>query len=255
MKIALAQLDIEWESKAANLRKAESFIRKASQKSCDIVVFPEMFSTGFSMNIPSVAEDAGGEAALALSSMAKEYSLNIIAGISFKELTEKKARNSAIICDRQGRLIARFTKLHPFSYVKEDEYYLPGSNVVTFRIEGIQASVFICYDLRFPEVFRMVAKEVQVVFVIANWPTARKNHWETLLKARAIENQCFVIGVNRTGEDGNGLRYAGASHIFDPTGNSICSGGEKEELLIGEIDPDEVVKVRSEFPFLKDMRF
>ncbi len=116
------------------------------------------------------------------------------------------------------------------------------------------SSIFICYDLRFPEVFRNVAKEVHAIFVIANWPAIRKEHWETLLKARAIENQCFVIGVNRTGKDGNGIYYSGASHIFDPSGNDICSDSESDEFLIGKFNPEEVIKIRSKFPFLNDMR-
>jgi predicted amidohydrolase len=107
--------------------------------------------------------------------------------------------------------------------------------------------------LRFPEVFRKVAKKVQAIFVLANWPSTRMEHWDSLLKARAIENQCFVIGVNRTGRDGNGIDYSGKSKIFGPLGNEICSGSEKEELLIGEIFPHEVIEIRKKFPFLNSM--
>jgi predicted amidohydrolase len=170
-----------------------------------------------------------------------------------KEHDKEKGRNIAVVYDRRGIRIAAYTKIHPFSFSGEDKYYIAGNDTVIFDIDGIPSSIFICYDLRFPEVFRKVAKNVQAIFVIANWPSSRKDHWEILLKARAIENQCFVIGVNRTGTDGNG-HYSGASHIFDPSGNGILFGNDKEEFLSGEINPSEVVEVRSKFPFLKDMR-
>jgi len=254
MKIALVQLDIEWESKKANLENAQIFIEKAAHEKCDLVVFPEMFNTGFSMNIESIAEDEDGTTASFLSGMAERYDINLIAGFPAKSLDGRKGRNLAIAYNRNGELIARYAKMHPFSYEKEDQYYIAGDNTVIFNIDGMPSSVFICYDLRFPEVFRSVAREVQAIFVIANWPAARKEHWETLLKARAIENQCFVIGVNRTGKDGNGFYYAGDSCIFDPSGHKICSGGEKDEFLIGEFNPHDVIEIRSNFPFLKDMQ-
>lgn len=255
MKIALVQLNIVWESKKANIEKAEYFIKQAVLDKCDLVVFPEMFSTGFSMNISIVAEEGYGETASALSGLAKQYGINLIAGFAIKAPVEEKARNMAFAYDRKGMLIATYTKMHPFSFADEDKYYVGGSGTVTFEIEGMSSSIFICYDLRFPEVFRSVAREVQAMFVIANWPTARKEHWETLLKARAIENQCFVIGVNRTGTGGNGINYPGASHIFSPSGDSICNGNEIDEYMTCLINPDEVLEIRSKFPFLKDMRY
>jgi omega-amidase len=255
MKIGLIQLNIKWESKRENYDNAELYAKKACDEGCDIVVFPEMFNTGFSMNVPTIAEDADGETAEVLSRMAKQYNVNIIAGYAAKGFDGKKARNLAVAYNRKGSLIAKFTKLHPFSFAKEEQHYIAGDAIVTFSIEGMKSSIFICYDLRFPEVFRSISKDVQTIFVIANWPTSRKQHWETLLKARAIENQCFVIGVNRIGTDGKGINYSGGSHIFDPIGNDICSGGENEEFIIGKFDPDEVTNIRSKYPFLKDMRF
>lgn len=254
MKIALIQMDIAWESKKANYTKADNFFKKAARESCDLIVFPEMFSTGFSMNISAVAEDEKGETSQVLSELAKKYGLNVIAGIAAKTRGRKKARNLAIAINRKGAVIATYAKMHPFSLAKEDKYFSSGNARIIFQIEKVFASVFICYDLRFPEIFRDIAKSVQAIFVLANWPDSRKDHWETLLKARAIENQCFVIGVNRTGKDGNGIRYPGASHIYDPMGNDICSGGPKEQFISCVIDPETVSKVRSQFPFLEDMR-
>ena len=254
MKIALIQMDVAWESRKANYAKAGNFFRKAARQACDIIVFPEMFSTGFSMNIPAVAEDERGETSQVLCELAKKYGLNVIAGFAAKTRGRKKARNLAIAINRKGAVIATYAKMHPFSLAKEDKYFSSGNTRIIFQIEEIFASVFICYDLRFPEIFRDIARSVQVIFVLANWPSSRKDQWETLLKARAIENQCFVIGVNRTGKDGNGIRYPGASHAFDPMGNDICSGGPKEQFITCVIDPDAVSKVRSQFPFLEDMR-
>lgn len=254
MKIALIQMDTVWENKKANYAKAERFFKKAARESCDIIVFPEMFNTGFSMDIPAISENENGETSRVLSGLAKKYNLNVIAGFAAKDRRQKKAKNLAVVFDRNGSITAKYTKIHPFSFAKEDKYFSAGNTRVVFQIEGVPASVFICYDLRFPEIFRDVARGVQMVFVLANWPSARKDHWETLLKARAIENQCFVIGVNRTGKDGNGIRYQGASHIFDPLGKDICSGGPREQFIACEIDPETVAKVRSQFPFLEDMR-
>jgi len=254
MKIALIQMDIEWESKQENYKNAERFIKLASDEGCDIIVFPEMFNTGFSMNVASIAEDEHGETSSALSRMAKKYNINIIAGYVVKVLGEKKGKNIAVAYNRAGQSIAKYAKLHPFSFAGEDQYYIPGRDTVLFDIEGIKASIFICYDLRFPEVFRRVARDVQVIFVLANWPSERKEHWLALLKARAIENQCFIIGVNRIGEDGNGILYPGLSVIFGPAGNELCRGGNNVEFMVCEINAQETLKVRAKFPFLQDMR-
>jgi len=254
MKIALIQLNIAFEAKQTNYERTESFIKKAAQETCDIAVLPEVFNTGFSKNISATAEDENGETASILSNMAKIYHINLIAGFTEKAIGSEKAKNIAAVYNREGVLITKYTKIHPFSFTREDHYYISGDRLVTFDIEGVPSGIFICYDLRFPEIFRSIAKNVHAIFIIANWPTSRKEHWETLLKARAIENQCFVIGVNRTGTDHQAIHFPGASHIFDPFGKCICSGDETEELVIAEIDPNEVMRVRKKFPFLQDMR-
>lgn len=255
MKIALIQLNIAWESKKVNLNRAKSFIERAAEERCDVIVFPEMFNTGFSMDISKIAEDKNGETFKILSKAAKKNSIYVIAGFPIKLSNEEKGRNIAVVFDRKGNVIAQYTKMHPFSLLKEDQYYLAGNNPVIFNIDKTPCSIFICYDLRFPEIFRKVAKNVEVIFVIANWPSSRKNHWDALLKARAIENQCFVIGVNRTGTDGNGIKYHGSSLVYDPFGRKICSGNSKNEFLICELNPLETLLIRTNFPFLRDMRY
>jgi predicted amidohydrolase len=254
MKIALIQLNITAEAKQTNYERAESFIKKAAQEACDVAVLPELFSTGFPKNIVAIADEEEGETASVLSKLAKGYNMNLIAGFTEKAIGSEKAKNVAAVYNREGGLIAKYTKIHPFSFTKEDRYFTSGDRLVTFEVEGIPSGIFICYDLRFPEIFRSIAKDVHLIFIIANWPTARKEHWETLLKARAIENQCFVIGVNRTGTDHQGLHFPGASHIFDPFGEDICIGDETAELVMAKIDVAQVIKVRSDFPFLQDMR-
>ena len=213
-----------------------------------------MFNTGFSMNIPAVAEEEGGETSRILSASAKKYGLNVLAGLAVRPHGRTKAVNLAIAFDRSGAIVARYAKTHPFSFAKEDRHFSRGNTLVIFPLEGVPVSVFICYDLRVPEIFREVAREVQAVFVLANWPASRKDHWEALLMARAIENQCFVIGVNRIGKDGNGISYPGASHVFDPLGRDLCAGGPREQFLTCDIDPEVTTRVRAQFPFLRDMR-
>lgn len=254
MKVALIQLDSVWESKKENFEKASFFAEKAAKEKCDVIILPELFATGFSMNLEVVAEHGYGESASFLSSLARRNAINLIAGLAMKAPGEERARNMAVVFDRKGRPDATYTKMHSFPMSDEPLKFIEGTGTVVFNIDTMPASVFICYDLRFPELFREVAARVQAIFVIANWPSGRKDHWETLLKARAIENQCFVIGVNRTGTDGNAIVYPGCSAIFDPSGNVVCSGNDAEEFVSGEFDPPEADRVRAAFPFLAGMK-
>lgn len=250
MKLALIQLDIAWQDRDKNHQRALDFIKRAAELDCHVIIFPEMFTTGFSMDTSKI--DDGSSTDSLLSEAAERYGIYIIAGLPVKE--NNIARNIARVYARTGKIIAQYTKIHPFSYMGEDLYFTAGNETVIFDINGIPSTVFICYDLRFPEIFRKVAWDVHLIFVIANWPSSRVEHWKTLLRARAIENQCFVTGVNRTGRDGNGIHYPGCSCVYDPSGNILLMGDDREELLTVEIDPSEVQTVRKEFPFLRDMK-
>jgi len=249
----MIQLNAAWHAKAKNYKKVENLVREAASHKCGIVVLPEMFNTGFSMDIDRIGEELLGETSQFLRRVAAEYQTAIVGGYPVFG-TEGKGRNTAIVVDETGNVIATYYKMYAFAYAKEHINYDSGQSPVVFNIKGMSASVFICYDLRFPEVFRRVARSVNCIFVIANWPSKRIAHWNTLLKARAIENQCFVIGVNRIGVDGNNLSYPGNSHAFSPSGINLCSGNSRDELVIADIDLSEVDKVRHEFPFLSDMR-
>jgi predicted amidohydrolase len=253
MRVALIQLDTAWEHKPANLKRAEELIANAAEQGCDLAVLPEMFSTGFSMNVKDIAEDEDGPTASFLSGAAKKHSINIIGGFSAKG-TDAKGRNVAHAYGREGELLASYAKMHPFCLAGEDKHYEAGDSPVVFELDGTPSSMFICYDLRFPEAMRAIARKVKVLFFIANWPAERAEHWSALLRARAIENQCFVVGANRIGTDPNGLEYSGGSAIYGPEGRKICSASATCQIHVCEFDPAGADAVRSELPFLDDMR-
>lgn len=250
MRISLIELNIEWEAKVSNYERVSSLLEIAASNKCDVAVLPEMFNTGFSMNIDHIGEEINGSADAFLSKSAKRYNMNIIAGFPVKDKKEHKGKNIAAIYTRSGERIAEYAKIHPFTPLKEHIYYSSGSKTVVFPIDGIPSSVFLCFDLRFPEIFRKVARDVYIIFVLANWPSSREDHWRTLLKARAIENQCFVVGVNRKGIDGNNIHYSGGSGIFNPMGEEIELKSMAGDLLIGKIEPEVVINIRSRYPFL-----
>ena len=159
-----------------------------------------------------------------------------------------------MVIDPQGETIANYCKLHPFSQGKEDQYYEPGNEIVTFSWQGFTVAPFVCYDLRFPEIFRTAVRRGANLFcVIANWPEARIQHWVTLLQARAIENQAYVVGVNRVGNDPT-LRYPGRSLVVDPMGEIIADAGDREGVTFADVQIDRVTTTREKLPFLKDMR-
>lgn len=252
MKIGLVQIDTIWHSVDKNLRKAEEFIRLSVMEGCDVVVFPEMFTTGFSMET-DIAVRNNDITGPFLSEMSKRCRIYIIAGYVTRGTSNQMGRNVACIYDRKGHCIATYTKIKTFTVVKEERSYEKGSSPVIFNIDNTPSSVFICYDLRFPEIFRKVARDVKVIFVIANWPSTRREHWKALLRARAIENQCFIAGVNRTGVDGNNIHYSGESSVYDPWGDVVLSSGGEERILIASIDTSKVDKIRKDFPFLEDI--
>jgi predicted amidohydrolase len=254
MKLALLQMDIKWEDVNANLARAGGLIKDAAVKGADVAVLPEMFTTGFTMNLGAVEKGDEGGTHKALSSHAAEHEINIVAGYSAIYPGGEKGRNLAAAYGRDGKRIALYQKMHPFSLAEEDRHYAAGEGPVVFALNGSPSSVFICYDLRFPEAMRRVAPDVSLIFVLANWPSARAGHWEALLKARAIENQCFLAGVNRVGTDGNGVAHGGGSVVFGPAGETVSRGGDREEVVLCDIDPGEAARVRAELPFLKDMR-
>jgi len=253
MKVGLLQIDIAWENKAANFNKVESFAKKAKEQEVDLIVLPELFSTGFTLNSKPLAEELSGETPSFLSKLSKDYNISVLG--SFIEKTEAKPKNSAILFNENGSLIYHYSKIHLFSYDDEDKHYSPGMDISTFELHQQKLSAVICYDLRFPEIFReLVDKGVKCVFVIASWPVERVEHWDFLLKARAVDNQIFIAGVNRVGESPRDS-YPGHSAVVDPFARVIASAQDNEEdIIICDIDFSLVDKIREEFPILNDRR-
>lgn len=251
MRIGLVQYSPEWENPENNIIKIEEMIKSSGIKA-DLLVFPELTLTGFTMNSKKFAEDLAGIATHYFMHLSQRMETNIFAGVI--EKSEEGIFNSLVHFNPDGLLIARYRKIHPFGYAAEDQNYRAGDEIVITKIDNRKFGLSICYDLRFPELYRNYAKErVDVMVNIANWPVARIEHWRTLLKARAIENQCFMIGVNRVGSDPH-LQYNGYSSIFDPLGNEIISKCDEENIFSVEINFDMVKETREKLPFLDDMR-
>ena len=252
IRVGALQHDIVWEDSAATCDRLSPWIATAAKAGCRLVVLSEMFGCGFSMNTNRVAEPAGGPSTRFLIDQARLHRL-WIAG-SVPELAEGAERpsNSLLLVGPEGE-IHRYRKIHPFSHAGEHEHYQAGTEFLTVDLEGLRCTFFVCYDLRFADEFWATAQDTDAYVVVANWPEARRQHWQTLLRARAIENQAYVVGVNRVGE-GNGLRYQGDSAILDPMGEALASAAGQETLLLANLDPAEVLRVRKKLPFLADRR-
>ena len=240
MKVALVQLDLAWEDVAENHRRARRRLEEAGAKGARLALLPEMFSTGFSMDADRIAQPAGGPSETFLRETALELGLCILASVP--EAATPRPRNMAILAGPDGSG-ATYAKIHPFTFGGEDRVYAGGERVVTAAVD----------DLRFPEPFRLAAEETDLFAVVANWPNARREHWRTLLRARAIENLCYVAGVNRVGE-GGGLRYAGDSALISPWGEVLVEGEASEAVLVADVEPAAVREARAKFPALSDRR-
>ncbi len=249
MKIALAQTHIEWEAKMTNIAKAEKIISNQARDGVSMILFPEMSFTGFSMNTTHTGEIELNTLS-AIKAMAKKNKVSV--GFGWVKKTEGKCQNVYTILNDEGEVISSYAKIHPFSYSGEDKYFVGGEKVVTYDVGGVPFSSFICYDLRFPEVFRAIADFVHAVIVPANWPAKRAEQWKTLLRARAIENQVYVFAVNCVGDMG-GQYYSGDSCVINPDGKILQMLSNQEGVLSFEFE-DDVEKYRNEFPVLKDRK-
>jgi len=250
MKIGLIQLDLAWEDVAENHRRARRRLEEAKSRGAGLALLPEMFSTGFSMDSARIAQPEGGPSETFLRTASRELSMWILASVP--EAGEPRPRNMALLAAPDGSVL-RYAKIHPFTFGGEDRVYTGGDRVVTARVGELSVTPFVCYDLRFPEPFRLAAPETDLFAVVANWPDARREAWRTLLRARAIENLCFVAGVNRAG-DGGGLRYAGDSALISPWGEVLAEAGPGEAVLVADADPAAVRDARAKFPALADRR-
>jgi predicted amidohydrolase len=242
MRVAAVQHDIVWEDREATLSRL-------ALPDADLVVLPEMFAVGFTMS-RDVAEAPDGPTTEWLVARAAAHDAFVGGSIPVVLDGADRPSNVFTLAAPDGT-VHRYAKRHPFSYAGEDAHYAPGASHMTVDVRGFRTTLTVCYDLRFVESYWPVADQTDLYLVVASWPTPRREHWKTLLRARAIENQAYVVGVNRVGS-GGGLEYAGDSCIVDPLGEVLASASAIETVLTADIDPAVVAKVRADLPFMPD---
>lgn len=252
MKVAAVQHDIVWEDAVATQRALEPQIAGAAAAGARLIVLTEMFATGFTMAPDRVGEPPEGPSHAFLVDQAAATGTWICGSIPTTDPTKLRPTNRLVLAAPDGGTFI-YDKIHPFTYGGEDEHYVGGTEFLTVDIEGLRTSFFVCYDLRFGDDWWQRAPLTDCYVVPANWPAVRRHHWQSLLVARAIENQAYVVGVNRVGEGGN-LAYVGDSRIVDPLGEILASGAGTEALLVAEVDPAHVASVRERFRFGRDRR-
>jgi omega-amidase len=253
MKIALSTLDQAWENKQENLIACTKLAEKAHENDVELLIFPEMTLTGFSLNTLDIAEESESSNSLhRFADIAKNHKMGVVAGLILK--TNNEFQNCAVAFNRNGRQLCQYAKIHPFSITGENQYISGGTKLSVFKFENIRFGLTICYDLRFPLLWTALADKCDCIINIANWPAKRIEHWYVLLQARAIENQVYIIGINRIGTDGNGLQYTESSRAYGPDGTMLSSVVVDESLSIIEIEQSMVEKYQQEFPIRKDRR-
>lgn len=251
IQISIVQCDIVWENITANLEHIEKMIVQQGIKK-SIVFLPEMFNTGFSMQPEPLAETMNGTTISWMKSLSKSQQLIICGSIIIKE--NDNFFNRLLWVQPNGE-IAFYDKRHLFAFAKEDEHYTPGERKLLVQVNNWKLQLNICYDLRFPVWSRQNNDsnlQYDVLVYVANWPEKRAYAWQQLLIARAIENQSYVIGVNRVGTDGNGIYYNGCSALIDPSGKVLWELKDQEGIGTFQLQYDDIESFRSQFPFLKD---
>jgi predicted amidohydrolase len=251
MKIAAIQHDIVWEEPEQTRARLRPMIADAAAEGARMIVVSEMYATGFSMRPERVAEDEGGPNEQFLAESAATHDAYLVGSIAQRG-ADGRYRNNAILARPDGSVV-RYAKIHPFSFAGEHERYAAGERHCTVDVDDLRVSLFVCYDLRFGDEFWALARDTDVYVVPANWPQPRHEHWRALLRARAIENQAYVVGVNRVGF-AKDLPHDGGSAVIDPLGVALVEGGRDEAVLCAEVQAATVRDVRARFPFLADRR-
>jgi predicted amidohydrolase len=247
LKVALLQTELVWENPNANLEMLSSKLESLADK-VDLVALPEMFTTGFTMNAAGVAEEVSGPSIRKLLAFSENAGLAICGSLVVVE--EGKYYNRFFWIER-GKLVSTYDKRHLFRMAEEHHIFSPGLSDKRINFKGWHIMPRVCYDLRFPVWSR--SNEVDLQIYVANWPAPRVAAWDKLLMARAIENQCYVIGVNRIGEDGKGIPYVGHSIVIDPKGNALTlENEERAGWIYASLDLDELNEFREKFPLALD---
>jgi predicted amidohydrolase len=257
LRVAAVQHDIAWGDRDANFERLAPKVAGAVASGAGLVLLTETFSTGFGFDDPDfVTEPEGGASSEFLAAQAAEHGVWV--GGSCPEVREDnepgdlRPSNSFVLAGPDGTQ-HRYRKIHPFSHADEQKYVRAGDELITVDVAGFRMSMFVCYDLRFADEFWQLAEGTDVYLVPANWPAKRREHWMALLRARAIENQAYVVGVNRVGE-GSGLAYSGDSQIIDPLGQVLASASQTETVLLADLSTGTVESTRTHFAFLPDRR-
>jgi len=252
MIVAGVQHDIVWEDPRANFARLAPMITRAADHGARLVVCTEMYSTGFSMHTDRTAEPPKGPSAQFLADQAVAQNVWVCGSMPEQPAGIDRPYNQLVLAGPGGEL-HRYAKIHPFTYAREHERFAPGDARVTVDVDGVAVTLFVCYDLRFADEFWQVAPSTDVYLVPANWPSARRSHWQALLQARAIENQAYVVASNRVGEGGD-LTYAGDSRIIDPSGEVLAAAAHTETIVLADVSAACVAETRSRFPFQADRR-
>jgi len=252
MNVLALQLDIVWHDPAANIEKVRRLLERAHVPEGAMLVLPEMFATGFSMDVEQTSGSSISITNEFLSALSRDRKVCVVAGVVSRQQNGKPVNEEAVYFP-DGKIL-RYQKIHPFTPGGESANYAAGQQLLLFDWQGLKVAPFVCYDLRFPEVFRAAThRGAQVLIDIANWPVARQEHWTTLLRARAIENQAYMIGVNRCGKDPS-FSYAGGSQIIGPRGGIIADAGPREGIITASLCLDALNEYRRDLPFLADLR-
>jgi len=248
LRVTIIQAALFWEDTDANLAAFDAKIDKIRDET-DLIVLPEMFTTGFSMAAEKLAQDMKGESVEWLKKIARNKQADITGSIIIRE--NGKYFNRLLWAKPDGTLL-NYDKRHLFRLTGEEKVYSAGDKNITVELKGWRIRPFICYDLRFPCWTRNFNKYYDIALFIANWPEKRSYHWKTLLLARAIENQCYVIGLNRVGEDGNGYDHSGDSSVIDPSGNIIFQNQDEESVYTASLSYPVLQEYRKSFPAWMD---
>ncbi|MGB8957323.1 MAG: carbon-nitrogen family hydrolase [Tumebacillaceae bacterium] len=254
MRLSLLQMDIAFGDPATNRARARKQIEQAAAAGTDLIILPEMWNTGYSLeNIRDIADRDGQETIALMSELAQKHQVNIHAG-SVADLRDGEVYNTTYLFDRQGQVVGQYSKIHLFRLMDEEKYLQAGGDIGLFQLDGVQLGTMICYDLRFPELTRtMSLGGAQVVFLPAEWPHPRLNHWRHLQIARAIENQMFFVSVNRVGKAGD-TEFFGHSMVVDPWGEILFEADDQEGIHHVTIDLGVVPEIRQRIPIFEDRR-
>jgi omega-amidase len=252
VRICSAQITSIWEDPEKTLKKTEIFIRHAAGSGADLICFPEQFATGWDPRSVRNVQEISGPIISSLCDMAKDHAIGIMG--SFRERHDPLPKNTVVVIGSDGTILETYTKMHLFSPGEEHERFTPGNELGFFTVGSLRCGIAICYDLRFPDLFRIYAqKGVQAVFVPAAWPRTRTRHWELFIQTRALENQMYVTGINTTGITPVDS-YGGASMTADPHGTIICRASDAEQLIFCDLDPSAVDAARKSLPVAKDRK-